>query len=658
MSLLLPTVLFVLLVHFTRTQKELQIGLLVPLSGQKSMGEEVVTAAHLGIRNINNDSSLSSVRSQGYHFNLMVSDTGCNTGQGLQRVVELVTGVNHSGHKVDALIGPSCDNVCETAGLLAGRWGIPMVSYGCEESKLSDQTLYPTFARLVAVVFDKMTGFLEDVLHHYGWERVMLVTTSAQVWLETEADLLVFYAHQGDSTSFEIFNNNNNMSWSALQESFTQMFVLLMFGIDVLKFMKAANDAKLLEGKHVFVTIDFANMGKRIKHGFDGPHLTGLLDITMDVTPESATFRQFVDDIQDNSTLSTSRYAGNDSCSHYEFGIHAGLMYDAMMLYARAVDSCLKAGQNATNGYQIAKHMYNVTIQGVTGVVSVMADGSRQSQFMLHNLRDGCYMPVARSADDGRAFIYLNNTVIWPGGSEVTPLGRPPCGWDGKLCDNKLVYTDHGIKASTCYTDTNAECRNFTLRHEENKRDSSRAWIIHAEDLRLKDKGLGKSRVSIRNSPSSRTVYSDSRVSLTTDSSYGQVFAEQYIYHNEEVAGKRILLNSKTGIVVTKQLSKHVNHVIQLSNANICKFYGVCVDAGQEMTIWEYCRKGSVQDVIHNDKKYLEDMPFKISFMNDITKGLRYLHHSKLGHHGRLKAANVLVDNRWTCKLTHMIIPG
>lgn len=42
-------------------------------------------------------------------------------------------------------------------------------------------------------------------------------------------------------------------------------------------------------------------------------------------------------------------------------------------------------------------------------------------------------------------------------------------------------------------------CHNCCFRHEVIKRDSSRAWIIHSEDLRVKDKGIGKSRVSFRN---------------------------------------------------------------------------------------------------------------------------------------------------------------
>lgn len=112
------TAVIILLRHFASPERELYIGLLVPRSGQKSMGEEVVAAARLGIQVINNNTSLSNFKSQGYNFNLMVSDTACDTGQGLQRVVEMMTGVNHNGHTVDAFIGKFCCYVCYIIQLL------------------------------------------------------------------------------------------------------------------------------------------------------------------------------------------------------------------------------------------------------------------------------------------------------------------------------------------------------------------------------------------------------------------------------------------------------------------------------------------------------------------------------------------------------------
>ncbi|GFR81021.1 hypothetical protein ElyMa_004059800 [Elysia marginata] len=85
--------------------KNMRIGVLVPLTGDKSMGQEVVAAAHLGVKAMNEDRSLTAVIADDYQFSIAVSDSGCDTGQVLQKVVELSTNLATTGHKVDAFVG-------------------------------------------------------------------------------------------------------------------------------------------------------------------------------------------------------------------------------------------------------------------------------------------------------------------------------------------------------------------------------------------------------------------------------------------------------------------------------------------------------------------------------------------------------------------------
>ena len=57
----------------------------------------------------------------------------------------------------------------------------------------------------------------------------------------------------------------------------------------------------------------------------------------------------------------------------------------------------------------------------------------------------------------------------------------------------------------------------------------------------------------------------------------------------------------------------------------------------------------------------MQNLPF-LYFSQGIVGGLTYLHNSEIESHGRLKSTNILIDNRWTAKLTgsHFIyfIPG
>nr|XP_005315328.1 atrial natriuretic peptide receptor 2-like [Chrysemys picta bellii] len=43
---------------------------------------------------------------------------------------------------------------------------------------------------------------------------------------------------------------------------------------------------------------------------------------------------------------------------------------------------------------------------------------------------------------------------------------------------------------------------------------------------------------------------------------------------------------------------------------------------------------------------------FRYSLINDIVKGMAFLHNSIIGHHGSLKSSNCVVDSRFVLKIT------
>ena len=47
---------------------------------------------------------------------------------------------------VDGFIGPVCSVGCEPVALLAAAWNVPVISFSCSSSSLSDMDQYPTFA--------------------------------------------------------------------------------------------------------------------------------------------------------------------------------------------------------------------------------------------------------------------------------------------------------------------------------------------------------------------------------------------------------------------------------------------------------------------------------------------------------------------------------
>ncbi|XP_064629344.1 atrial natriuretic peptide receptor 2-like [Lineus longissimus] len=140
--------------------------------------------------------------------------------------------------------------------------------------------------------------------------------------------------------------------------------------------------------------------------------------------------------------------------------------------------------------------------------------------------------------------------------------------------------------------------------------------------------------------------------SLGTSVSNNSVREQEYIttgqYNGVIVAMKHIKhLNE---IKLTRELKIELSQLHDVVHTNILRFIGACIEPGKVHIVSEYCSKGSLQDVLENENVDL-DWSFRHSLINDILKGLQYLHMSKFKCHGNLKSSNCLVDNRFSVKL-------
>ena len=79
------------------------------------------------------------------------------------------------------LEGPACDSICEPGAILAAEWGVPMISYSCASSVMSNKRMYPTFARTVAPYTD-VAPFVAAIMSLYDWTRIGIITSSEHVW--------------------------------------------------------------------------------------------------------------------------------------------------------------------------------------------------------------------------------------------------------------------------------------------------------------------------------------------------------------------------------------------------------------------------------------------------------------------------------------------
>ncbi|CAG5131488.1 unnamed protein product [Candidula unifasciata] len=102
---------------------------------------------------------------------------------------------------------------------------------------------------------------------------------------------------------------------------------------------------------------------------------------------------------------------------------------------------------------------------------------------------------------------------------------------------------------------------------------------------------------------------------------------------------------------IHKPLLLEIKRIKDLQNDHIVRFVGACIDPPNQCIITEYCPKGSLQDVLENEEIKLDWM-FRYSVMQDIVRGMTYLHGSEVKSHGNLKSTNCVVDSRFVVKIT------
>lgn len=84
---------------------------------------------------------------------------------------------------------------------------------------------------------------------------------------------------------------------------------------------------------------------------------------------------------------------------------------------------------------------------------------------------------------------------------------------------------------------------------------------------------------------------------------------------------------------------------------------GMCITVNQYQLVTEFLEKGSLFDQIHKKKTtFTEAQQFEI--IDDIVKGMVYLHNMKQMLHRDLKSSNVLIDEDWKVKLCDFGLSG
>ncbi|XP_078374364.1 atrial natriuretic peptide receptor 3-like [Oculina patagonica] len=417
--------------------KDVKIGVLLPMTGYWPIGKTSASAITIAVDKINKDPTLLL----GYNISFMWNDSMCLAAEGLNQAVEFrISGV-------DAIIGDGCDIICEPAAILAASWNLPMISWGCESSKLSEKSIYQTFARTVGS-FSKMGGLFMSVLGYFKWKSIGIIASTESIWqlamsglmkVFLENDINIRYIHTLNPGHVLVTEREEYKSMLALAKETARIFIMLCYGGDMRALMLYAYDLGMLNGDYAFLTVNLlpsAAIGNNTFMGNDGRDaeaalaFRGILSIHVR-EPTTDLWRLFTKDV---------RQKMNDYPFHIQLDdqekveVYAGAIYDAIYLYAIALNETLAAGGDKKDGRAIVHRMLNKEFEGASGTVRIDESGDRDPDYSLKYYVNGSFQNIADYNHSTGGFNLRDVRVIWAGGRTNPPLDKPKCGWENELC--------------------------------------------------------------------------------------------------------------------------------------------------------------------------------------------------------------------------------
>ncbi|KAJ0987183.1 hypothetical protein J5N97_005539 [Dioscorea zingiberensis] len=132
---------------------------------------------------------------------------------------------------------------------------------------------------------------------------------------------------------------------------------------------------------------------------------------------------------------------------------------------------------------------------------------------------------------------------------------------------------------------------------------------------------------------------------------YGPVFKGK-LGDGREVAVKRLGRGSTQG---KREFSNEAMLLSQVQHKNVVNLYGYCVHGDDKLLVYEYVPNESLDKLLFSKENKNGELDWKRRYdvINGVARGLLYLHedaHTTIIHRD-IKAANILLDEKWTPKI-------
>uniref|UniRef100_A0A673AQH4 Atrial natriuretic peptide receptor 2 n=1 Tax=Sphaeramia orbicularis TaxID=375764 RepID=A0A673AQH4_9TELE len=561
----------------------------------------------------------------------------------------------------DAFFGPGCVYPLASVGRFASHWKLPLITAGGHAYGFDRREEYRTIVR--SGPSTTKLGDFANILHtHFNW---------------TSRAVVIFHDRRHDDRPHYFLSEGIYLQ---LKQEMNVTVEAQPYE-DEAKYYKELISFMKERGRIVYICgplETFLSIMKLFQTEIQDPenyaifYLDVFAESLMDRKPWQNSDSDWADPISVFKSVFVITYRPPDNPEYKDFqrklharalkdfGVHlepslmdyiAGSFYDGFVLYAMALEETLAEGGAQNDGINITMRTQNRRFWGVTGLVTTDHKNARDidvNLWAMTNQETGEYGIVAYYNGTNKELIWSQTEKIhWPSGGP--PLDNPPCVFstddpscnDGHLPVLGIVAVGSGLALIIFGISSFLIYRKLKLEKEL----AGMLWRIRWEDLQFESPNKYHKRAGSRLTLSQR---GSSYGSLITAHGKYQLFAKTGYFKGNLVAIKHV---NKKRIELTRKVLLELKHMRDIQFNHLTRFIGACIDPPNICIVTEYCPRGSLQDILENESINLDWM-FRYSLINDIVKGMNYLHNSYIGCHGNLKSSNCVVDSRFVLKIT------
>ncbi|KAL4617579.1 Atrial natriuretic peptide receptor 2-like [Arapaima gigas] len=600
---------------------------------------------------------------RGYAVNLLKMSTE-DQGSGCSETRAQIIAVDTLYNKPDAFFGPGCVYSVASVGRFATHWKLPLITAGAPAYGFDLKTEYRTVVR-TGPSTTKLGEFAFYLHSHFNWtSRAVLVfldlKTDDRPYYFISEGIYTFLAQENITVEAQPYGGPESVNYNEIIAHIKDngRIVYICGPLDTFhNIMKHFQSEGLNPEDYAFFYLDM--FGESLRNSSYKPWLNANENYRTD--PIKLFQSVFVITYREPDNPEYTAFQQELHLrAKQDFGVKlepslvdfiAGCFYDGFMLYALALNETLAEGGSQNDGIAITKKMQNRKFWGVTGLVSTDKNNDRNTDFTLWamtNHKTGQYGVVAHYNGTNKEIIWSQTeTIQWPKGRP--PLDNPICAFslDHPSCNENhlpvlgIVAVGSGLALIIFGISSFLIYRKLKLEKEL----AGMLWRIRWEDLQFESPNKYHKRAGSRLTLSQR---GSSYGSLISAHGKHQLFAKTGYFKGNLVAIKHV---NKKRIELTRQVLFELKHMRDVQFNHLTRFIGACIDAPNICIVTEYCPRGSLQDILENDSINLDWM-FRYSLINDIVKGMNFLHNSYIGSHGNLKSSNCVVDSRFVLKIT------